>query len=124
MKSLDTLKRISIKRSTEIEGQVFPMHEFVASEWDLIVQPVRYPKSDMEIEEMIEAGLNVIIVGMEGQGYVPTQEDRDALNKILSKGVLREYMHRLCQLNDFGIDTVREAEKNYAAAQSSATKQS
>lgn len=122
MKNLNNIKLSSIERSTTIEGQSFPLHEFTSNVWADIIKPVREPKEGETLEETVKNNLNVIIIGIEGAGYEPTEEDREQIKTMLPNGVMREYMHRLCMLNDFGADTVKSAEKKYEAALLSDTK--
>lgn len=122
MKALVSIKPFSVSRLTAIEGQNFPLHEFTSESWSKIVKPIREPESDESVESAVDNSLNLVIAGLEGADYAPTKDDREQIKTLLPNGVIREYIHRLCQLNDFGIDAVRAAEKNYAAVQSDDTK--
>lgn len=122
MKGLSGITASEIVRSTVIEGQAFPVHEFTSEVWARIVKPIREPNETETTEEAVKHALNIVVAGIEGKGYTPTTEDREKIKSLLPNGVIREYIHRLCQLNDFGVDAVRGAEKNYAAAQSDDTK--
>jgi hypothetical protein len=122
MKSLSSIKPAVLAHTTTIGANDFTLHEFTASQWESIIKPVRNPAEDATAEDVISAGLDVITIGMEGVDHVPTKEDHTQLTSKLSEGTLREYMGRLCRLNDLGIDLVREAEKKYEAAVSTTTK--
>jgi hypothetical protein len=122
MKGLSGIKSFAIERNTVIEGQDFPVHEFTSDKWAKIVKPVRELEGEQSVEEMVEKTLNLVIVGMEGEGYEPTEEDREQIKTLLPNGVIREYLHRLYQLNDYGFDTVKAAEKKYEAVLSNDTK--
>lgn len=122
MKNLNNIKPFSIERFTTIEAQSFPMHEFTSNVWADIVKPIREPREGETLEESVKNNLNVIIIGIEGADYEPTEEDREQIKTMLPNGVMREYMHRLCMLNDFGADQVKTAEKKYEAALSNDTK--
>ncbi|MGO2354065.1 MAG: hypothetical protein ACTH58_04955 [Marinomonas foliarum] len=122
MKALLGIEPKTIERTTTIEGQGFPIHEFTSDKWAAIVKPIREPKEGESIEEIVDNNLNLVIVGMEGEGYKPIKKDREQIKAMLPNGVIREYIHRLCQLNDFGFDTVKAAEKKYAAVLSNDTK--
>jgi hypothetical protein len=122
MKALLGIKSFSIERATTIEGQDFPLHEFTSDKWAELVKPVRQPEEEQSIEEMVVQNLNLVVIGMEGDSYEPTEDDRDKIKTILPNGIIREYLHRLCQLNDYGFDVVKQAEKKYEAALSNDTK--
>lgn len=122
MKALAGIKSFSIERITNIEGQDFPLHEFTSDKWAELAKPVREMSKDESIEEMVDRSLNLVVVGMEGEGYEPTKEDREQIKAMLPNGIIREYLHRLNQLNDYGFDTVKAAEKKYAAVLSNDTK--
>lgn len=122
MKALVSIKPFSVSRDTVIEGQTFPLHEFTSETWTNIVKSVRAPKDTESVDSAVDNSLNLVIAGLEGADYTPTKDDREQIKTLLPNGVIREYIHRLCQLNDFGIDAVQAAEKNYAAVQSGATK--
>lgn len=120
MKSLATLAPIEREQTTTIHGQAFPIREFTSEAWEKVIRPLRDPE-ETDSKTIVERTLNVVIIGMEGADYEPTEADREKLTKILPNGIIREYLHRLCQLNDFGLDVMREAEKKYAATQSNDT---
>tara|TARA_R110001606_G_scaffold348622_1_gene498189 strand:+ start:895 stop:1269 length:375 start_codon:yes stop_codon:yes gene_type:complete len=122
MKALLGIEPKTIERTTNIEGQSFPIHEFTSDKWAAIVKPLREPKEGQTADDIVKNTLDIVIVGLEGEGYKPTIEDRKQVTKILQNGGIREYLHRLCMLNDYGFDQVKAAEKKYAAVLSNDTK--
>lgn len=122
MKALLGIEPRTIERTTNIEGQDFPLHEFTSDKWAALIKPLREPKTDQTAEDITTNTLDIVIIGLEGEDYEPTVKDRQQVTKVLQNGGIREYLHRLCQLNDYGFDTVKAAEKKYEAALSNDTK--
>ena len=120
MKALEGLSPVSRLHTTDIEGVALPIHEFTGDTWWQVVSPLRQMEN-RDPEAIILETKNVVIKGMEGADYEPTDEDRERLQRILPNGVIREYLHRLNQLNDFGMNVMQAAEKKFAAALSTDT---
>lgn len=119
MKALQGVQFTPRVHSTTINGIDLPVHEFSSERWGEMSMSMMTGFEDPEA--YIKDVMSVVIKGIEGDDYEPTAEDQEQLQRVLSNSDIREYLHRLKQLNEFGVDVMREAEKKFEAAQSTAT---
>ncbi len=119
MKALQGIQFKSRKHETTLNSIKLPVHEFSSERWGEMSMSLMTGFEDPEA--YIKDVMNVAIKGIEGDDYEPTADDREQLQRVLSNSDIREYLHRLKQLNEFGLDVMQEAEKKFEAARSTAT---
>lgn len=124
MSFLDTLAPSFKVHTTTIGGVDYPIHEMSAQDWFDLMQPLREKAEDLTPDEMVKRTCEVVIKGMDGVTTKVSKAQIEQLHKKMTNGHITEYIHRLNSLNDYGLDTLRVAEKNSETTLSSDTESS
>lgn len=121
MSFIDTLAPSFEVHTTTIGGVDYPIHEMSSQAWFELMQPLREKVEDLTPDEMVNRTCTVVIKGVDGPDAKVTKSQIKQLQKKMTNGHIAEYIHRLGSLNDFGLDTLRAAEKNSETTLSSDT---